>query len=771
MGNGNVMRKWTFLICGFLLFHMSTSLSLDASTAVKVGVYQNDPLVFTDRDGEVKGIYIDVLEHIASKERWKIEYVPGSWPKCLNRLENGSIDLMVGIAYSKERNKLYDFNWHNLLSNWGLVYTQPDSNIETIINLANKKVAVLQNDIYYRKLRQLVKDFKKECRFIEADEYAAVFELIEKKRVDAGVISRLYGVKHEKHYNAVKSPIIFSPIELRFAAPKHKNKAMLEAIDDHLKILKLQQGSIYYQSLDRWLGVSGSSSFPRWLIILLAAGSGLMLVFLSAGAVMRKQVKSRTAQLSARNEDLRQEIAERGRAEKALRESEERYRTVLEANPDPVVVYDIEGKVAYFNPAFSRVFGWDLEERLGKKMDVFVPEENWPETKMMIDKVLAGESFSGIDTRRRTKGGDIIPVSISGAIYRDLDGKPVGSVINLRDISEQEELQAQLQHAQKMEAVGILAGGVAHDFNNLLQAVQGYAELLLLRKERSEFGCKELQAIRRAARRGADLTQQLLTFSRRVDSRLRLVDLNHVIVEVKRLLLRTVPKMIDIEPQLASDLKLINADSAQLEQVLVNLAVNAKDAMPDGGRLVIETATVILDEDYCRTHLGVLPGEYVQLSVSDSGHGMDRGTLEHIFAPFYTTKAVGKGTGLGLAMVYGIVKSHEGYIMCYSEPDEGTTFKIYFPVAEQDGELAVPKEDEMCLTGGTETILLVDDEDFIRDLGKEILTNFGYTIFTAADGESGLEVYRQERDRIDLIILDLIMPGMGGKKCLDELVR
>jgi PAS domain S-box-containing protein len=506
-------------------------------------------------------------------------------------------------------------------------------------------------------------------------------------------------------------------------------------------------------------------------VFVLAGGGGLLLFFLLAGIVLSNRIKSRTAQLSASNEELRQEIAERERAEEALRESEERYRTVLEANPDPVVVYDIEGKVVYFNPAFSRVFGWELEERLGHNMDHFVPEENWPETRMMIDMVLGGESFSGIDTRRYTKDGDVIPVSISGAVYRDLDGKPVGSVINLRDISEQEHLQAQLQHAQKMEAVGTLAGGVAHDFNNLLQAVQGYTELLLMRKERDGPDFKELQAVRRAAKRGAELTQQLLTFSRRVDSRLQFVDLNHVVLEVKRLLQRTVPKMIDIELHLASDPKLISADPAQLEQVLVNLAVNAKDAMPDGGRLVIETANASLDEDYCKTHLGATMGEYVQLTVSDSGHGMDKGTVEHIFDPFYTTKAVGKGTGLGLAMVYGIVKNHEGYIICYSQPDQGTTFKIYLPVATQERELVAPEEEEVHLSGGTENILLVDDEDFIRELGEEILSKFGYTVVTASDGEGALEIYRQERDRIDLVILDLIMPGIGGKKCLDELMK
>jgi PAS domain S-box-containing protein len=468
------------------------------------------------------------------------------------------------------------------------------------------------------------------------------------------------------------------------------------------------------------------------------------------------------------------DITESKKAGEALWESEKRYRTVLESNPDPVVVYDIEGKVVYFNPAFTSVFGWTLGERFGKKMDGFVPEENWAETKMMIDRVLAGESFSGVETRRYTKDGNIIPVSISGAVYRDGDGNPVGSVINLRDISLQKNLERQLQQAQKMEAVGTLAGGIAHDFNNLLQAIQGYAELLLMRKKQDESGWRELQEVIRAAKRGGELTQQLLTFSRKVESKRRPLDLNQEVRESRELLGRTIPRMIEVQVHLAENLKLINADSVQLKQVLMNLAVNAKDAMPEGGKLMIETENVSLDHEFCRRYAEVKPGDYVLLSLSDTGHGMEKETLEHIFDPFYTTKEVGKGTGLGLAIVYGIVKNHEGYIMCYSEPQQGTIFKIYLPVIEPEIEPANvldQSEPEVQVEGGSETILLVDDEEFIRELGIDVLGQAGYEVLTAADGESALQLYRQAQERIALVILDLIMPGMGGRKCLEELLR
>ena len=467
------------------------------------------------------------------------------------------------------------------------------------------------------------------------------------------------------------------------------------------------------------------------------------------------------------------DITERKQVIEALRASEEKYRTVLEANPDPVVVYDIDGKVVYYNPAFTRVFGWSLGERLGKKMDVFVPEESLPENQTMISRVLAGESFSGIETRRYTKEEKIIPVSISGAVLRDMDGNPVGSVINLRDISEQKNLEGQLQQAQKMEAVGTLAGGIAHDFNNLLQAIQGYTELLLMRKKEGESDWRELQEVIRASKRGAELTQQLLTFSRKVESKRRPLDLNQEVGELRELLERTIPKMIDVEFKLAANLKMVNADSAHLKQVLVNLAVNAKDAMAEGGKLLIETQSVTLDQEFCRRYAEVKPGDYVLFSISDTGHGMGKETLEHIFDPFYTTKEVGKGTGLGLSIVYGIIKNHEGYITCYSRPEVGTTFRIYLPTIEPEAvpvDVLTAPEPEGLARGGNETILLVDDEEFIRELGVDVLGRAGYTVLTANNGENALELYRQERARIDLVILDLIMPGMGGSKCLEELL-
>ncbi len=341
----------------------------------------------------------------------------------------------------------------------------------------------------------------------------------------------------------------------------------------------------------------------------------------------------------------------------------------------------------------------------------------------------------------------------------------------MQQIAEKKKLEGQLLQAGKMEAVGTLAGGIAHDFNNLLQAIIGYTQILLMDKDRGDSDFDKLTQIENSAQRARELTQQLLTFSRKVESKLRPVNINQEIKQIEKLLKRTIPRMIDIELHLEENIKVINADPAQVEQVLMNLGVNARDAMPDGGKLVVETENVILDKEYCKTHLGAVHGEHMLLSFSDTGHGMDKETVEHIFEPFYTTKETGKGTGLGLAMVYGIVKSHDGYIMCYSEPGKGTTFKIYFPAIDSvvSSGLSVERKEEM--PGGNETILLVDDEEAILDVARNMLERFGYTAITAESGEKAIEIYKAQKERIDLVILDLGMPGIGGHKCLKELLK
>ena len=317
--------------------------------------------------------------------------------------------------------------------------------------------------------------------------------------------------------------------------------------------------------------------------------------------------------------------------------------------------------------------------------------------------------------------------------------------------AEREKLQTQLQQAQKMEAVGTLAGGIAHDFNNLLQAINGYTQLLMMEKTKDDPEYKSLNEIFKSSSRAAELVRQLLLFSRKAEAVRKPVELNHEVEEARKILERTIPKMVNIEVHTGGRLSNLMADPVQIEQILLNLGKNAADAMPYGGKLIFETENITIDDEYCRNHLGAEPGNYVLLTVTDTGEGIDDETKEKIFEPFFTTKEFGKGTGLGLASVYGIVKEHGGYIMCYSEVGIGTTFKIYLPAMEEPKTEPDIKVSDERPKGGTETILLVDDESSIRDFASQVLLKFGYSPLTAASGEEALEIYSNHRDEIDLV--------------------
>ena len=459
------------------------------------------------------------------------------------------------------------------------------------------------------------------------------------------------------------------------------------------------------------------------------------------------------------------DTTERKRIEEALKQSEEKYRIVLETNPDPVVVYDMEGKVTYFNRAFTNVFGWTLEECFGKSMDVFVPGDAWPETKMMINKVLSGENFSGIETRRFTKEGSIIPVSISGAIYMGEDGDPMGSVINLRDISEQKELVIQLQQAQKMEAVGTLAGGIAHDFNNLLMGIQGCTSLLSFDIDSNHPNFEYLNRIEDYIKNAANLTKQLLGFARSGKYEIKPTDMNEIINKSSDMFGRT-KKEIVIHKKSQADIWAVEVDPSQIEQVILNLYVNAWQAMAGTGELYLQTENVILDDNDVKPY-GVKSGRYVKISVTDTGAGIDETIQHRIFDPFFTTKEMSRGTGLGLASAYGIIKSHGGFINVYSREGDGTTFNIFLPASEKKilKETMLQKE----IIKGTETVLLVDDEEMIIDVGRDVLEKLGYEVLIAKSGKEAIEIYRMNQKKIDMVILDMVMPEMGGGDTYDKL--
>ncbi len=444
--------------------------------------------------------------------------------------------------------------------------------------------------------------------------------------------------------------------------------------------------------------------------------------------------------------------------------------TAIEQAGEMIFITDSSGTIEYVNPAFEQTTGYTRQEVVGRtprflqsgKHDNAFYENLW-------ETISRGSVWHGNFVNKK-KDGTIYQEEATISPVIDPTGRITNYVAVKRDVTDKISLQQQLLQAQKMEAVGTLAGGIAHDFNNLLQIMNMCAETALFRMTGRETGYPEMEEIKRTVRSASELTQGLLTFSRRAESKLRPVDLNKELKRLARMLARMLPKMIEIEMSLGETLPTLNADPAQLQQVVLNLAVNARDAMPHGGKLLIETRRIHLNDEYCRAHIGTNPGDHVRLTISDNGIGMDEATRKNIFDPFFTTKAMGQGTGLGLAIVFGIVKNHGGNILCSSELGRGTTFRIYLPVVAGVTDVEETGQFE-AFVGGNETILFVDDEASVRNRGAQALRRFGYSVLTASNGKEGLEIYREMRKDIDLVVMDMIMPEMNGSECLSEILK
>jgi len=461
---------------------------------------------------------------------------------------------------------------------------------------------------------------------------------------------------------------------------------------------------------------------------------------------------------------LLDEIAERKSVEGALRESGEHLRAILEATPDPMVMYDLNGCPQFINPAFTEVFGWTIDELRGQRIP-YVPKSQKDMTTEKIRAVYRSKKTSRFESKRLSKEGSIVDVIVSAAIIKGGNGEPVGMVVNLTDISKRKLLETKYKQAQKMKSLGTLAGGIAHDFNNILMGIQGMATAVMFGLKSTHPNYNHLKAIEECVQSAADLTKQLLSFARGGKYEIKPIDLNELVKNSLEMFGRT-NKEVRIHNNLQESIHTVEADRRQIEQVLLNIYVNARQAMPDGGSLYIETKNVALDNIYCKPHQ-IEPGSYVKISIRDTGIGMDETTLSQIFDPFFTTKEKARGTGLGLASAYGVIKSHDGIINVYSEKGYGATFNVYLPSTER--EMLPETNVKGKVFRGSETILLVDDENKVVDATQSMLEILGYHVITAKSGKKALDEVNSGGRKLDLIILDMIMPGMDGGKTFDRI--
>ena len=767
------MKKCVIILIYCMLLVISFSpLDSMADTRIRVGVYQNRPLLFKDTDGNVKGIFSDILKHVAAKEGWTIEYMSESWAECLKDLKTGKLDILPAIAYSEQRNQIFDFTYENIISNWGQIYTGQLSNIDSILDFKGKKIAVLQNDIYYKNLRELVKKLDIECRFTEAFDYEAVLELVEAGKCDAGLVNYLYGHQHDRKYNINRSSIILSPQKIHFAVPKGKNRKLVNTLDMYVRNLKKDKSSIYYQSLSRWIGVDSKQINLSWIYGTGAGAAGLILLFLVLNMILRSQVRKRTQELDAKNQALISEIERRKNVEVALQKNEREYRSVFENTGTATFIVEEDMTISKVNEKAAKMIGYPKLEVEGKmKTSDFISRKDL--------KRLTEYHFD-----RRTENGphpseyefDLIDrngTPIKAFIQISVIPKTQKSIASLIDITSRVKLEKKLQQAQKMKAIGTLAGGVAHDLNNILSGIVSYPDLILMDLPENSPLIEPILTIQESGKKAAAIVQDLLTLARRGVSVSEVVNLNDIIDEYlispELEKLKSYHPEVEIKSNLDSALLNIMGSPVHLSKTVMNLVSNAAEAMPDGGK-----AEIIAENKYIDTPISgyedVEEGDYAVLTVSDNGIGIAPDEINRIFEPFYTKKIMGRsGTGLGMAVVWGTVKDHNGYIHVKSDEGKGTTIKLFFPVTRKpfrSNEIANSFES---YRGEGESILVVDDVKEQRDIASKLLACLGYSVQTVCSGKEAVE-YIDDRPA-DLIVLDMLMPpGIDGLETYERII-
>ena len=459
------------------------------------------------------------------------------------------------------------------------------------------------------------------------------------------------------------------------------------------------------------------------------------------------------------------------RTNRELWEYRTRLISVIDSSEDAIITKDLDGIITSWNAGATNIYGYSAAEAMGKPITLLVPKDRHKEVTDILDSVRRGERVEHHESIRIAKDGRVLNMSLSISPVRASNGEIVGASVIARDVTEQKRTEEQLRQSQKMEAIGRLAGGVAHDFNNVLGIISACNDLLRARIERGDERWQYLDNMHKAAERGANLTRQLLAFSRKQIVRPQVFDLNQRLHDTSRLVRPLMGDDVEVLIRAQAASSLIEADPGQVDQVLLNLSVNARDAMPQGGKLILETATVEFDADIAKQHAPLSPGKHVMLAVSDTGIGMDQVTVSRMFEPFFTTKEVGKGTGLGLATVYGIVKQCGGHIWVYSEPGRGTTLKIYFPSADAKLGLETAAEAEADPSPGNgATVLLVEDDELMSRLTRQMLEEHGYEVLEARDAKTAMEFAEAAGDRIRVVLTDVVLRGMSGPEMVRQLI-
>ncbi len=731
---------------------------------VRVGIYQNPPKIYTDEAGRPAGIFIDLLSEIAIRERWTLVYVPGDWPSCLSDLERGRIDLLPDVAYSRERDERLDFHEIPALESWSQVYARPSASVTGLSDLGGRRVALLEGAIQNQGFQRMMDGFDFQVQILLCKSYEEAFLRTAEGKADVAVANHFFGDRSYRSYGLVKTPIVFDPATLFFATAQGRNAGLLKAVDRDLRDWKNDPDSPYYRILAKRMDRPPRPLVPGYVAWALAVAFSALLLAAGIILLLRFQVRLRTRNLEQAYGKLRE-------SEKALGDKLREIEQVFATMPAALIYADIQRRIIRVNPAFVRVFGYSPEEVLGRNTEfLYERKEDYEEQGRLRFNPGAAPSDDPYEVRFRRKNGEVFTGEGVSAALRDGEGRKVTGLMSLiRDVTEIRRMESQLEQARKMESVARLASGVAHDFNNMLSVIINYTQMAMDRADPAQPLHAELSEVMAAAQKSADITRQLLALARMQGASPRTLDLNRTVEGMLGTLRGLVGEDIELVWAPAADPVRVRLDPGQFAQILSNLCVNARDAIADSGRIVVETRSTVLDGESCTGHPGCKPGSYGVLSVADNGRGMDRHTLEHLFEPFFTTKEIGRGTGLGLATVDDIVRQNGGFIDVHSRIGEGTVFSIYLPV-RKDAVVEAPAvpADELPKSQG-ERVLLVEGESSVLNVCRMMLEKLGYGVLTAGTPKAALELAGKHAGEWQLLVADVIMPGMSGRELAERL--
>ncbi|MBU1456008.1 MAG: transporter substrate-binding domain-containing protein [Proteobacteria bacterium] len=755
------MLKKVFLLWVFFFFWVLAGfpvLGNDAypNRSIRVSVFPLAPLNFVNESGQADGLYPDLIRQIAKENSLQLEFVAGTWAESMDRLLTGDIDLLTTVAHSPEREKLLTYSEEPVLDIWGQIFLRPGSDVNNILELEGKKIAVMEKDINGLNFIKTSRQFGVSCEIIKFPTHAAVFESVKKGEVVAGVAPQHYGLRHAGDFGLIGSSIQFAPFSIYFATRKGEHLDLLKQIDSQLARWKLEENSYYNRRITHWMGARNyeKSIVPLWLLWTLVAVVVVSLVLFFNNRILSVRFRQQTREL-----DL----------------SERQYRSLVESANTVILRWDSTGMIVFLNRFGLELFGYTPEEIIGRHvMDTIVPETEGSgrDLSFMINDILEHpENYELNENENMCRDGRRVYIQWSNRAITDGSGRFKEMLSVGTDITQRRELERELFQAQKMEAIGTLAGGIAHDFNNILSVIIGNIELALLQKKSPEKFQSFLETAKKASQRASDLVNQILTFSRRPDVPKQPLHVSSIVKEALKMLRSTLPTTISIEQNIQTE-GMVFSNPTQIHQVVMNLCTNAYHAMGEmGGKLTVNLSELCVTAN---TFVGLEleQGEYILLEVRDTGLGIDSECIKKIFEPYFTTKEKGKGTGLGLAVVHGIVKELKGDVRVSCEAGQGAVFQVYLPKCREDIPFSVPelleKDVSLC---GTETIMVVDDERDVRHYLEEVLRMHGYTVSCFANGRSAQEAFDRNPDLYQALVTDMTMPGITGEELSKNILR